>query len=301
MEQRTYVPILHGIVHPPHLMFTQCGPDAGWRGTKFTHESYLEYLRAAGLCIPILFALVLGFRLECVMVDILHTMDQGISSHIVANVMWYFATIRNVFGGRNMEEKISNLNANLISWYRDTKAKVRVQGPLTVDRVRTSGEWPKLKCKAAATRHLASYVLHLVIVHGAKTVDDPWHGHDQLTLGVCQLLVRMYEIINSESMFLGAAAKTEVPKIGRQLAMMYQQLSIYAFGAGLRLWKFTPKLHLFLHLVEDQAPTFGNPRYWWCYGDEDLVGRLITVAEDLHPRTLTLCILFKWLITVFEM
>ena len=145
-----------------------------------------------------------------------------------------------------------------------------------------------------------SYALYLVLEHGSKSAEDPCHGHDRLTLGVVQLLARFYEIISAESMFLSEAAKTEVPRIGVQLAMMYQQLSIYAFGRGIRLWKMMPKMHLFLHLVEDQAPLYGNPRYWWTYGDEDLVGHLIDMSDGLHPRTLVVSLLFKWLIVSFE-
>ena len=196
--------------------------------------------------------------------------------------------------------KIKRLYADLQAWYKQTKCKVRLQGALTVERVRTSGEWPKLKSKAAAARHLVSYVLKLAIEHGAKTADHPWYGHDQLCLGVCQLLVQFYDVVSSESMFLSAAAKRDIPILGRQLAMMYQQLSIYSFRNGLRLWKMMPKMHLFLHLVEDQVVAFGNPRFWWCYGDEDLVGHLITVSEGLHPRTLVVSLLFKWMIVVFD-
>ena len=39
----------------------------------------------------------------------------------------------------------------------------------------------------------------------------------------------------------------------------------------------------------------GNPRYWWCYSDEDLVGLLIDIAESCHVNTLAISTLYKWI------
>ena len=68
-----------------HLLFTRCGPDAGWRATRRSHESYLAEI---GANIPILFLIAIGLRLECVMIDILHTVDLGVAAHIIGNMFW---------------------------------------------------------------------------------------------------------------------------------------------------------------------------------------------------------------------
>ena len=130
-----------------------------------------------------------------------------------------------------------------------------MQGELTVQRVRTQGGWPKLKAKAAATRHLANYALHLVQQYGNKSTED------RRILGVCQHLVRFYTIMEQESRLLSPAAKTEIPKLGQQLVGLYTGLAIEAKEQGLKLWKLQPKLHLCLHLCEWQAPSKGNPRF----------------------------------------
>ena len=47
------------------------------------------------MVIPILLAKVIGFRLECIMVDVLHTVDLGIAAHIIGNAFvfgsWWLA------------------------------------------------------------------------------------------------------------------------------------------------------------------------------------------------------------------
>ena len=95
------------------------------------------------------------------MIDTLHTVDQGVASHIIANVMWLFAVVRGVFGGATQDERVKKLMAHMNEWYRSSQPSSRLKGKLTVERVRTSGQWPKLKAKAAATRHLAVYALSL--------------------------------------------------------------------------------------------------------------------------------------------
>ena len=101
-------------------------------------------------------------------------------------------------------------------------------------------------------------------------------------------------------MFLNEATKNIIPGLGRNLCVLYGQLSAEAFALGKKLWKFTPKFHLFLHLCEWQVPSLGNPRFWWTYSDEDLVGMLIEVAQTCHPSTMAQTALFKWLLLAFE-
>ena len=51
-----------------NLSYTRCDHHPGWRPTRKTHESYL--LEAA---IVSEWLLILGLQLECMMIDILHT------------------------------------------------------------------------------------------------------------------------------------------------------------------------------------------------------------------------------------
>ena len=48
------------------------------------------------------------------------------------------------------------------------------------------------------------------------------------------------------------------------------------------LYRFYPKHHLFLHVVEEQPAQSGNPALSWCYGDESAIGE---VAKSAHAAT----------------
>ena len=199
-----------------------------------------------------------------------------------------------VLGGASQQEKIKKLHEHIQQWYKDTKETSRVQGKLTVERVRTDGGWPKLKAKAAATRHLAKYALHIVQQFGSRSTED------RRMLGVAQLLVRFYAILDEESRSLSAPARIELPKLGQQLVGLYTALATDAKERGLKLWKLQPKLHLFQHMCEWQSLSFGNPRYCWTYADEDLAGIMAEVASSCHPATMSISSLFKWLHTSFQ-
>jgi hypothetical protein len=80
---------------------------------------------------------------------------------------------------------------------------------------------------------------------------------------------------------------------------MYSRLAKMSFDRGQRLWKLSPKLHLFCHMCL-HGILMGNPRYYWCYGDEDLVRILIGISESVHPNTLAASVLCKWLWCVFD-
>ena len=96
-------------------------------------------------------------------------------------------------------------------------------------------------------------------------------------------------------MFLTEASKRDLPEVGRNLCMLYSQLSAEAAESGLTFWKFSPQHHLFLHLCEWQSIESGNPKFYWVYADEDMVGHMIEVAHSCHPSTMPVVALFKWM------
>ena len=267
------------------LAFSNFAANAGWRDTIWEHDEYMEFLKIHGLPIPVLLACVIGFTLSCVMIDVLHTVDLGLASHIIGNILWIQANVRNVFGGSNQETRVSRLENDISKWYSRNKKACKMQHKLIIERLRTKKSWPKLKAKAAATRHLARYALELMQLHFDDTNDEN-KEYDTMCLTVIRLLVRFYDILESSSMFLSNDVKKELPTLALQLGTCYQRLAADAFARGLRLWKITPKLHLFMHLCEIQAIVFGNPRFYWTYADEDLVRHMIEIASSVHPSTL---------------
>jgi hypothetical protein len=159
--------------------------------------------------------MALGFRLECVTTDVLHCVDQGVGSHIIANVIWILVVLRGCLGGRTFGERVSLGNAHLKAWQKRMNCSNRLRGKLTQERLRQSGDWPKFKGKAAETRHLAHYALYMIQEFGRlESLDDFTRLHDQLAAGVCQQLVSFYDLLHSQSQHVSPQAKIEFQKIG---------------------------------------------------------------------------------------
>ena len=67
----------------------------------------------------------IGFRLSRVAIDVLHTVDQGVASHIIGSIFWYLAVVRTFVGGANQIEKTKRLQARMDRWYKEKKFKTR--------------------------------------------------------------------------------------------------------------------------------------------------------------------------------
>jgi hypothetical protein len=276
-----------------NLLWTSVGTDAGWRATRKTDESFRAERHAAGRAIPMLLLIIIGLRLECIMIDTLHTVELGLGAHITGNIFVELIS-RKVFGGNTLEDNTARLSEVLANLYKRDKEKNKLRGKLTIDKVRDQGGWPKLKAKGACVRHIAKYALELWVSYSTGTEYDHW------VLGCIQCLCDFYQILDNNSQFLTESSKSSIKRIGYTLAVLYTKLSKFAYDACLHLWKMSPKLHLFLHLCEWQAPEYGNPKYYWCYSDEDLVGLAIEVARSCHPKTMAAMCLIKWLYVEFE-
>ena len=182
---------------------------------------------------------------------------------------------------------IKELDAILIQRQKDNKVQNKFKGHLTPDRVRTTKNWPELKSKAAPMHPIAKFALMLAEEH----LDDD-------VILIDSLLVKFYALLDENGLFLSDSAKKDIRKVGSKLCCTYAKLAANAAANGERLWKATPKLHMFQHLCEWDID-MGNPRFFWCYADEDLVGQMIKAGESCHPRTLGVASMFKWLTLVF--
>jgi len=122
--------------------FSRADLGAGWRSTTDTHNSYMLSCRRGGKNISNFFKII-SFRFEGIMVDILHCLDLGVSSHLIANVLVEIMLLGQ--WGPNRESHMKGLVADIKQWYRAHKNAHKLQGELVFTRLRTQADWPKLK------------------------------------------------------------------------------------------------------------------------------------------------------------
>ena len=273
----------------PLLRYTDATDSAGWRPTIRTTESYMMELISSGQKVPILFKCVTGLRLEHATIDTLHAVDQGVAAHVVGNVFWECMSGK----AANQAEQIKALSEDLKLWYKKNPSETRIRGKLSVDRLRSSSGFVKFKGKAAETRHLVPYAVDLAV-----RCDDG-SEHSARRIAVVRLLNRFYIILNENDMFISAGDLDELKNIGKNLTVLYNALSVEAATNMKKIWKFVPKFNLFVHLCEIQSAVM-NPRFFWTYSDEDLVGQLCEVARTCHPNTMGETALYKYLLLHFD-
>ena len=90
-----------------------------------------------------LFLLVAGLSLGCLMVDVMHAVDLGVTAHIVGNI-FAFCVRKHVFGGSTIEENAALLDRELVKWPNAKKVSAKWQGELKWERIKTKSGWSKL-------------------------------------------------------------------------------------------------------------------------------------------------------------
>ena len=271
------------------LCWTKGSKHALWRRTLRSHEKYLAELSDKGKPIPALFQ-IRTLRLEGVFADVLHTIDQGVASHLVGNIM--HDVMRQGHWGNTQSDQAAKLDQHLKAWYKSQKEGTRIDGKITFQRVKKSDDWPRLLAKAAPTRRLAPYALALA------TEFDRGSEHDKLRKGAAQALVKIYDIFEREPRFPSMAARGELADLSVAFMGIWGRLSSEALSIKSREWKMSPKFHLMQHILEHQS--WLNPRCTWTYSDEDLQRILKSVALSCHPTNVPHMVLFKWAVATFD-
>ena len=58
---------------------------------------------------------------------------------------------------------------------------------------------------------------------------------------------------------------------------------------------------MFKHMCKWHVPELLlNPRSYWTYADEDLVGKLMEIGESAHVLTLAVTSISKWLLNALD-
>ena len=261
--------------------------DAGWRSTYRSHEQYLEECVAKNNQ-PCDLMKIKVLRLEGFLPDAMHGMDEGFTAEVCGNVM--YEVMETAGWGATKKERAAKLDEDLKKHYKRVKECVKIDGRITYERVKPAGEWPCLKAKAAATRHVVPYVVGLAERFNSGS------DHDQRRLLLCRSLDRAYSVMKSAGRFLTSCERAELKKLSQIMMSCYRNLSLESLQKGLRTYKMKPKLHETQHILEDAVI---NPVYVWLYSDEDLQRLIKEIAVQCHPLTVPYMCLLRWVVQTF--
>ena len=90
-------------------------------------------------------------------------------------------------------------------------------------------------------------------------------------------------MLKTSDRFLSADEASRLSEAGHVFLNMYSELPRCA--AKPHLWRSIPKCHVFQYILLDAEADLNNPRFFHCFGDEDMVGAMLGVARACHSLT----------------
>ena len=221
------------------------------------------------------------------------------SQDTVASVFFLEITNRRWF--RNRKTGLEHLNAELRLYYR-ANPELSSLYPLVITQiVAPKPGYPTLKAKAAQTRHVAHFCAALANKHlvgapgrGAFTFRD---GHRlagreaerrELVMALCDSM-RHFHVACSARPFEEDPCKDSMRRYLAALSALHNmwRAGLEEAAQAKEPFNLRPKNHLLQHLVLDKIQHWGSPAEFWCYGDEDFVGRVKKICrQTAYPSTL---------------
>ena len=173
--------------------------------------------------------------------------------------------------GRTQQARMNNLNAQMAAFQEKQPHKMP---PLRIIDLSKDGGWATLSgklIKAANTRALVPWLKHTA---------DKYHaghgGHHSSVRKVFYSLAAIEDIIYKSPMFLSDVQKEELQSQLDKMGRHWMHLRHLSDVAGCDFWQITPKVHIGICAVGEQARLI-NPRFVQNYGEESLIGRMTKI------------------------
>ncbi len=113
------------------------------------------------------------------------------------------------------------------------------------------------------------------------------HNDDKRQAGVLSSclwgLAEYFHVIKSADRFFTDAELPRLYHASHTFLYMFSEMS--RESDDLLMWSHIPKMHQFHHLILDALDDRNNPRFFHCFGDEDMVGIMLRTARSCHSLT----------------
>ena len=227
--------------------------------------------------------------------DIMHVIDlKGVIAIAAGSLIKRLMQTKRSLG-RIEEERLTKINAQMKKWQADNGTQ-HIMPPLRKENL-TKDNWACMGSKlvkAANSRALVPFLKHLADTH------FPAHGSFASSIRkVFTHLDEIERIFYGGGMFLTANEKQELEARFNSLGRHWQNLNILSFREGKNEWQITPKVHMAVHAIAEQARLI-NPRAVQNYGEESMVGRMTKIwaaaAKGPYQRTAQQMVLARYLV-----
>lgn len=240
-------------------------PDASWR-TSGLPDLHLTH--------P-LFDLP-GFTLWHFCLDWMHVMDLGVAPHALGSPLWHIVFV--ALSHLTPAEAVAKVAQFLLE---DLNSSESVHGkPITsfdlkniCDPKLPNSDYAHLRFfKAAEVRGLVPSVYRAALHFDNGT---------RIMQHMCNMLkhlVAMYATMHNAQIMLKREEFAVLKKASSTFLLEYSFLARDAMANGRHLFSIVPKFHYMSHMVDQMK--YCNARFTWCYGGEDMVGRISRLGHS---------------------
>lgn len=217
-----------------------------------------------------------GTTLLSVQHDLLHIVDKGTASHILANELFLLVQDSGVDG--NVAQRTEHLWWLISMEYDTLEVPLSSRIPALHFKMFCDSEaknptvYPEMsQVKAAHMKHLARAVL--AVSQNQFAQPNNLYEHRRRIL---QHLCSFYDLIAAADIVPSAEEGQQIYMVVHKCVLHYTFLAEYWAKRGRLLFSVVPKFHFWIHLAENAK--YANPRSSSCYSNEDYVGRVARVA-----------------------
>ena len=220
--------------------------------------------------------------------DWMHTVDLGCASHACANIIFeiVYVNLKHLPRAQGCQEVAAVLLEHSSAGDHGSSISSFELKHFVLDSSRPHQDYPELrKLKAAQIRALVKPVVMLAEKYSDGSLI--W----QHRLRMIRALNQMYNVIYANGIVLPVSQYNLLEKASNLFLQEYTYLARHALDASKQQYSVVPKFHYLFHIIE--AARFMNPRWTWCYGGEDLVGSISSLAHSCADGTSSLLIQTK--------
>ena len=283
----------------PVAPWNDIGVSAVWRETVWQDKaSWLAFQGGLGKVHP-LFCLPAVSILN-VQADVMHIVCLGVAHHVLGNTMFELCFLPKYFPGQTTAQaRCDELWRRIADQYRARGTPTQMSNlaiAFFCNMRSPHMDYPVLtsRVKAAETRHLVPIMSTI----WANVCDRS--GHDAHVLAVLQHLERFYNILDTPGYCMPAADQTSFEQSVAKILRHYRALCLAAVADGVNRWHEVPKFHYLWHIAQQSRVV--NPRWSWCYPDEDFMRVVKLIGQKCMDGTATTKVagkvVEKWLVGI---
>ena len=271
-----------------------CGYDfhwgAAWEATCVPHS---DYWGRTGWALPA--CSLPGWHLYAIRYDIMHVLLLGLAQ-------WAFGcTMKKLLGDNYFEgptggpwqqrygQQLKKAYGLFIHWCRERKI-IHSQRAFTLGRLSLKKLAGLAYFKAKAKNTLVT--LQWICALAATIASD--HPSDENSMRASCLWGFVYaiDVLRDADFFLTDADCAEIER-ARESSLHCHTWLVHNCVSW---FPNKPKCHAWDKLLRICQAERVNPLHWWCFADEDFIGKVLRIGRGLHPRTRPTGIMQRYLV-----